>query len=75
MDKSLELGERDNPLEAVGSGVASRVVAEERVSKRLDVPLTMLALASRLVSPQTKSITVLSSILIHLHVLEENAAI
>ena len=73
MDKSLELGERDDPLEAVGSGVASRVVVE-RVSDRSDVPLT-LALASRLVSPQTKSITVLSSILIHLHVLEENAAI
>ena len=75
VNKSLELAERDDPLEVVGSGVASRVEAEERVSERSDVPLTTLALASRLVSPQTKSVTALSSILIHFHVLKKNAAI
>ena len=48
MNKSLEPGNGDNPLQVVGPGVE----AEEGVVERSDFPLTMLALASRLVFPQ-----------------------
>jgi len=73
VNKSLELAEREDPLKVVGSGVASRVEAEERVSEvRRPTNNASACLQASLPTDEVFHSVIIDSH--HLHVLKKNAA-